>query len=326
MAPTAPTTQIPLLPREPLAIKDQQVLIDRLPPDEEIPSPPPTRDLIDSIRAWGVLDPLLVRAVGGGVDYGHHENLLAGRRRLKAVRFLREEAKADLARATVAVAAGQEAGKVINLGDDPVYRAAYERMKEWQRVPVRVVSDPEGTASDPTGPVLALLSNAVRRDNPISDLAMLERLLGRAEAREQGERQALTEISRVTGLSVGSIKQRLRLRKLSASLRALFNAGRLSYTVALEASKIPGPAQDRLLAALEPGKALTLDDVKAARKGDVDTVRQVSLGDIFPDDDAPFVPSERPLRERADSLVAQLRGTRLPLCQEAASLIEELSR
>jgi len=314
-------TQLTLLPEQRLAITDREQPIDKLPPDADLAGPEPTRELVDSIRRWGVLEPLVFRAAGGGIDWSDPRSLISGRRRLKAVRMLLEEAKAELAGAAEIASTRSE-----DLGKNPVYRAAYERFKEWQKVPVRLVSDPEGTPDDPSGPILTLLSNAVRRENPVTDLWMLERLLDRAVKQELGERQALTEIGRATGLSVQTIKQRLRLRSLTPSLRSLFDRSRLSYTVALEASRLPAAAQDRLLAALKDGEALTVDDVKAARKGDVEAVRQMSLGDVFPDEpEGTRVPSDRPLRERADRLIEQLRGTRLPICQEAASLIADLN-
>lgn len=324
----ASLTQLDLLPAERLVITDRAQPIDRLPPDADLAGPPPTRELVDSVRRWGVLEPLVFRAAGGGIDWGDPRSLISGRRRLKAVRLLQAEAKADMVRASQKAndATTRVSEERLDLGHDPTYRAAYERFKEWQTVPVRLVSDPEGTPDDPSGPVLTLLSNAVRRENPVTDLAMLERLLERATKQELGERQALTEIGRATGLSVPTIKQRLRLRSLTPSLRRLFDTNRLSYTVALEASRLPVPAQDRLLGALKDGEALTVDDVKAARKGDVEAVRQLALGDVFPDETAPApivaLPA-RPLRQRADALIAQLRETRLPICREAAALLEE---
>lgn len=321
---TAPAslTQLDLLPAERLVITDRAQPIDRLPPDADLAGPPPTRELVDSVRRWGVLEPLVFRAAGGGIDWGDPRFLISGRRRLKAVRLLQTEARAEVAR----FAAKVPSETLLSDETVPGYRAAYERLKEWQTVPVRLVSDPEGTPDDPSGPVLTLLSNAVRRENPVTDLAMLERLLERATKQELGERQALTEIGRATGLSVPTIKQRLRLRALTPSLRRLFDTNRLSYTVALEASRLPVPAQDRLLGALKDGEALTVDDVKAARKGDVEAVRQLALGDVFPDETAPApivaIPV-RPLRQRADALIAQLRETRLPICREAAALLEE---
>lgn len=312
-----PPPQPLLVPTTPFTITDREQPIDRLLPDVDLLGPAPSRELVESIRRWGVLEPLVFRAAGGGIDWGDPRALISGRRRLKAVRLLQEEAKSEMRAVALAHPEGTD------LGQFPEYRAAYDRFKEWQTVPVRLVSDPEGTPDDPSGPLLTLLTNAVRRENPVADLAMIERLLARAVTQDLGERQALTEISRVTGLSVATLKQRLRLRKLTLSLRRLFDTGRLSYTVALEASRLPAPAQDRLLAALKDGEALTVDDVRAARKGDVEAERQLALGDVFPDEMQVVEPSSRPLRERASRLIAELRETRLPICREAAALLEE---
>ena len=320
-ATSPPPSQLTLLPEQRLAISDQSQPIDRLPPNDALVGPPPARELVDSIRRWGVLEPLVFRAAGGGIDWADPRFLVAGRRRLKAVRLLLEEAREEVARLSGSV----PPDTLLSEETAPGYAAAYERLKEWQRVPVRLVSDPEGTPDDPSGPILTLLSNAVRRENPVTDLIMIERLLARAGVLELGERQALTEIGRATGLNVQTIKQRLRLRKLTPSLRLLFDRGGLSYTVALEACKLPAPAQDRLLAALKEGVALSVDDVKAARKGDVEAQRQMSLGDVFPDDAprAGEAPAQTPLKQRAAAMIAQLRETRLPICREAALLLEE---
>lgn len=311
-------TQLDLLPeRPPVMGRVEDVLLERFPTDDKLVGEPPERDLIESIRTWGVLEPVLVRATGGGLDYHDPASLVAGRRRIKACRALQREYRervAHLSRQT------PEGGSPR---DVPGYNQAYEQLARFHRIPCRVISDPEGTPGDGRSDVLGLASNALRRHNPASDYQQIVRLLGRFEGAGLSERRALTEVARATGLAVSTIKQRLRLAALAPPLLEAFLAGRLGYSVALAASRLSPEAQALLTGVTTP---VTLGVVRAARREAV-TAAQVRLfDDLTPGELRQMGEAYEalPLAVRAQEAVETLRSTRLPICAEAAEIIAEL--
>ena len=245
MSPTAPPppprppVQAPLFPEHPLTLGNmEQLPLDRFPEDTLLEGPPPSAALVESIRRWGVLEPVLVRAVGGGVEYDNPRTLISGRRRLKALRRLHEEYRTQVRM----LASRAPEGTLLSDETVPGYRAAYERMRDFGRVPVRVISDPEGVTGDGRTETLALTANAVRADNPVTDFRNLAALLARFVAQGLPEKEAVAEVAQATGLATGTIRQRLRLLQLSPELQEDFMAGRLPYAVALEAEP-PGAGE-----------------------------------------------------------------------------------
>jgi len=318
----APAPQLPLLPESPPALGELvMVVLDRLPPDAELAGPAPTPALIESIRRWGVLEPLLVRAVGGGLDYRNPATLVAGRRRLKAVRVLQAHYRAQLQKISAA-----HPDTVLNDDTAPGYRAVYERFVAFQRVPVRAISDPEGSLTDNRDAVLAVLTNAVRHDNPVTDFIALAKLLDQLTRQGLTEKQCLSEASLATGMPTGTIKQRLRLLGLSAELQEDFLAGRLGYTVALHASRLGVDSQAVLSDLLDKGEPATLELVKRAKR---EAVRELQAGlfDGLPglDPSNPAAAPERDdLESRARFLAEQLADIKMPIMQEAAGVLRDL--
>jgi hypothetical protein len=315
-------TQLDLLPPKPLkvgAVEDVQV--DRLPASADLWSEPPSHDLVESIRAWGVLEPVLVRAAGGALDYSDPSALIAGRRRIKAVRVL----QAEYREAVQAAARASGLATHDDLSADPTYRKAYEQLARFYRIPCRVLSDPEGERLDGRTALLGLASNALRRDNPAGDFVQIRDLLDRFVRAGLSERKALTEVARATGLKVATIKQRLRLMGLTAGLLDDFLAGAIPYSVALAASKLSPDAQATLEALSDAGGRITLEAVGDARKSAVREVQQV-LFDALPPGELRALGGgdPLPLAIRAQEAVATLRSTRLPVCLEAATIIAEL--
>ena len=281
--------------------------------------PPPSAQLVESIRRWGVLEPVLVRAVGGSLHYGDPATLISGRRRIKAVRLLQDEYRAAMRKASAKLATGDD------LTTDPVYRAAYERLRDFQRVPVRVVSDPEGVANDGRTEALLVATNAVRADNPQADLKALARLLDRLTHEGHCEKECLTEAANATGLAAGTVKQRLRLLELTPELQDDFLAGRLGYTVALHATRLDPDSQGVLAARLDAGERATLDLVKDAKRDAVRAV-QVGLFDGLPEpevtgDEPGYVGADARPAERAHAMIEQLQAMKLPIVQSAAGVI-----
>lgn len=317
--------QPPLLPEQPLALgRVEDVLLERFPSNHDLYAGElPTPALVESIRRWGVLEPLLVRAVGGGVDYGDPANLVAGRRRLLAVRLLQSAARGEVAR----LAASVPTETLLSDATVPGYREAYADLARWHRIPARVISDPEGVAGDGRAAVLGLTSNAVRRANPVQDYLSIALLAERFRLAGLDERRVLTEIARATGLAVATIKQRLRLRDLTAGLLQEFLEGHVPYSVALAASRLGPEAQALLEEADDQGQRLTLDLVKEARRRAVQATQRTLFDDLPPATlravaGAPAVPVGLPVR--AQETIETLRSTRLPVCEEAAGVIQEL--
>ena len=315
------TEQLPLIPEQPPtmgAVEDVQT--DRLPPDEGLVGEAPSHELVDSIRRWGVLEPLLVRAVGGGLDYGDPLRFVSGRRRLKAVRALAREARETVRRLSATV----PPDTLLNDETVPGYRHAYETMVRWTRVPVRVISDPEGTDADGRTDALAVTSNAVRRANPASEFLALVRLRNRFVEAGLSERQALTEASRATGLATGTVKQRLRLVDLNADLLDEFLAGHLAYSVALECARLGPGTQATIASATDAGERLTLEKVRQIRQGEARAHQQVLFDKLPPADLRKLGGGTPPvLAVRAQEAIEALRSTRLPVCIEAAGLLSE---
>lgn len=306
------TEQLPLIPEQPPVVGNvENVLTSALPPDDVLVGEGPGHDLVESVRRWGVLEPLLVRAVGGHLDYADVLRFVSGRRRLKAVRRLELEAR-DLLDA-----GPQDTG-------DPVYRQRYADLRRWHRIPVRVISDPEGTDADGRTDALAVTANAVRKANPASEFLALTRLLERFRLAGLADRQAVTEAAKATGLAVATIKQRLKLRDLTGDLLHEFLDGHLGYAVALECAKLGPETQGLIADASEAGERLTLEKVRQIRKDQVRSF-QATLFDALPPSELRKRGGGEPpaLAVRAQELREQLRSTNLPICLEAAALIDE---
>jgi ParB-like chromosome segregation protein Spo0J len=323
---TAPVTvQLPLIPETPPVLSDMTLVpLDRFPPDEAMEGQPYPR-LIDSVRRWGVLDPVLIRAVGGALDYANPKTLVAGRRRIKTARLLVAEARHAMEKA----ARASPVPKGGDLNADPVYRAAYERWRDLQRLPVRVVSDPEGTLTDGRTEALAVMTNAVRQDNPATDFRAISFLVARFVAEGLSERAALAEVASATGLAPGTVKQRLRLLDLSPALQDDFMAGRLPYSVALQASRLGNESQTLFAQMLDDGERATLELVKQAKRDAVKQHQQDFLGALPDPPEGPVpqwpgAPGTDGLLVRAEALAQQLGAIKMPITQEAASTIEAL--
>lgn len=104
------TEQLALIPEEPLALDFDTLPLDWLPPDEALPGQAPDAALVASIRAHGVLQPILVRQVDAP-EGGHRYEVVEGRRRIKAAR------KADLDEIPAALVRGPDAmGRALTIG------------------------------------------------------------------------------------------------------------------------------------------------------------------------------------------------------------------
>src|SRR5215831_12985297 len=137
--------QIELLPPTPPTFKTLQVQPAELPANELLDGPPPTKELIESIRLYGVIDPIVVRAIDG-MDFAYV--VLSGSRRVKAVRHLLAEYTAT-----------EDAGVKV-----PTF---------LKRIPARVIDN----VGDAPADVLTVQANTLRSRNKAAEYKAVKRLM-----------------------------------------------------------------------------------------------------------------------------------------------------
>lgn len=133
---------------------------------------------------------------------------------------------------------------------------------EWPEPPV--VDVLSLGAAETAGPSvrsgLTLALHASRSASPASELVAIETII-EAGGRE-GEAATIKEISAQTGMSLQTVRRRLRLRSLTPGLREAFDKGRLAAGVAEAAARLPVRQQEGLERQLEAGGRLTLAKVR----------------------------------------------------------------
>lgn len=117
-------------------------------------------------------------------------------------------------------------------------------------------------------PVLTLVENANRSANPLAELEAIEQLITEG-ATEQ-------EIARATGMAIGAIRERLKMRNLHPILAQAALAGDIAIGVARAAARLPIDRQDDLVAVYHDAGKLTASHVHDAK-----TVQTTALGDTL---------------------------------------------
>jgi ParB-like chromosome segregation protein Spo0J len=107
---------------------------------------------------------------------------------------------------------------------------------------------------------LALALHAGRSDSPASELEAIEAILHADGA--SGEASTISRIAAETGMSAQTIRRRLRLRRLSPALRASFEQGEITTSVAEAAARLSPEQQAQLEHALADGGQVTLAAVR----------------------------------------------------------------
>ena len=107
---------------------------------------------------------------------------------------------------------------------------------------------------------LALALHAGRSGSPASELEAIEAIL--AANRTGGEASTIKAIAAQTGMSAQTICRRLRLRRLSPTLRAAFERGEITVSVAEAAARLSEGQQAQLEPMLADGGAVTLAAVR----------------------------------------------------------------
>lgn len=141
----------------------------------------------------------------------------------------------------------------------------------------------------------ALSDHALRKENPAADLKHIEHLMDLGYSDKQ--------ISQATGLGLGTIRARLRLRDLHPALRAALDEGTISVAAAEQARKLSQADQYGLALQLEDTGKLTVKDVNDRRHVQISTSVE-SLPSDFLDDDPVDAPAKG--GETLESLAASL--------------------
>jgi ParB-like chromosome segregation protein Spo0J len=135
---------------------------------------------------------------------------------------------------------------------------------EWPappRVDALVIDDQDAARREVHGG-LTLALHASRSASPASELTAIEAILAAGES--ECDAATVKEIAAQTGISVQTVRRRLRLRSLSAGLRAAFEEARITASVAEAAARLPDDKQAELERRLEEQGRLTLADARDA--------------------------------------------------------------
>jgi ParB-like chromosome segregation protein Spo0J len=222
------TAQPELLPSTPPTFKMQYVRPDELPPNDMLDGPEPSRQLVESILQYGVVDPIVIRKIDG-LDFPYM--VLAGSRRIKAVRLLIADAQSP--------------------DEDAPEPASVKHLK---RIPARIVD----TLGDAPADVLTVQSNTLRSRNKVAEYKSVKRLM-EAGADEKA-------IARATGLTHSQIKELLRLDSLNTTLMDAMAEGAITNTLAHDIARMPQATQERLVDTYTANGKLTATDVHFERQ------------------------------------------------------------
>lgn len=191
------------------------------------------------------------------------------------------------------------------------YQAAQDA--DLKKLPARIITSGNPDVADP---IATLVANDNRSPNPVSELAAIELLMARNASEQQ--------ISRATGLSVGTINARLRLSGLIPELREAWEEGRISAAVGARAAKLDEEAQRKLAAVLAEHGRLTGRDVTAIRRVGADAAQSALPGAMFD--------VQIPWRARVADLLAEAKrilaheagrdGGELPAADAVATHVE----
>jgi ParB-like chromosome segregation protein Spo0J len=112
---------------------------------------------------------------------------------------------------------------------------------------------------------LTLALHASRTASPASELQAIETILETGGA--ESESVTVKEIAAQTSMSVQTVRRRLRLRSLTPALRAAFDEGTITVSLAEAAARLPDACQRELEGQLGAGNRLSIADVRNAARG-----------------------------------------------------------
>lgn len=191
-------------------------------------------------------------------------------------------------------------------------RIAAARLAGRTSVPARI-----GRASHAFSAALSLVMNEQRSSNPVAEYAAIRDL----QAAGLGE----SEIARVTGIGVGTIRKRMGLAGLHPELMAAFREGAVRTSVAEAAAKLPGGLQAALVEEVRAGRPVTLArvaEVKRARADSALASLALAMGDSA---DAPEAAPADPVRAAISGIRAAIAETPEGFLSERSALTRVLA-
>lgn len=208
-----------LLPKMVGEPDEESVPLASLPADKELVAETPDRAMVETVRSFGVVEPIILLRVGKTT------RVADGRRRILAAR-----------------AAGLD------------------------EIPARVY-DLNAVA----GSLLTIILNDRRKSNPVAEYDAI------CELQQMGASEHV--IFQATGMTVGTIRNRVKLGDLHEDLMALLRQGSVAIGVAQSAARLPRRLQELLILRFKEGGKLTTKDVKAVK-----TARTKEAAAALPDE------------------------------------------
>lgn len=191
--------------------------------------------------------------------------------------------------------------------------AADGRWPSPPRLDVVVVDGLEGAALMPAGMMLAL--HASRAPSPASELQAIEAILAAGDE----EVGTIKAIAAQTGVPVQTVRRRLRLRNLIPALRAAFDLGEISVSIAEAAARLTVEQQAGLDRRLAAGERLTLTAIREVSRERAEMATAELPEGLFVDREPPWQVTVRghvhsalraiPADQREGALAAVLAGT-----------------
>lgn len=199
--------------------------VDDLPENDDLESPEPQASFVANVRDFGVLSPIWVERLA--------------------------EAYRDDGGPTWLVRSGNRRIKAVR---------ANIKATGTTTIPAQEILN--GGAA--VGEALAIIANAQRQDNALSDLRAIVRLLDRSK--DRGEQLTFGDIQKATGLSIPTIEKRLKLRQVPEEILSGVAAGTVAITVAERVAKLPESTRRELVAVLDAEGKLTAKMVYEASR------------------------------------------------------------
>jgi ParB-like chromosome segregation protein Spo0J len=160
--------------------------------------------------------------------------------------------------------------------------AADGRWPSPPRLDVVIVHGLDGAALMPAGMMLAL--HASRAPSAASELQAIEAILAQGDE----EVGTIKEIAAQTGMRVQTVRRRLRLRNLIPGLRAAFDLGEISVSIAEAAARLTAEQQASLDSLLVAGERLTLTTIREVTRDRAEIATAELPDGLFVDREAPW--------------------------------------
>jgi hypothetical protein len=133
---------------------------------------------------------------------------------------------------------------------------------------------------------MALALHASRSASPASELRAIEAILKAGSA--DGETATAQEIAAQTGMSIQTVRRRLRLRTLIDQLREAFDQSAIPQSIAEAAARRVDREQEMLADQLAAHSRLTLADVRDLAWERSEKAKAELPGELFSDREAPW--------------------------------------